>query len=96
MGENLTTNENENVVLTQLERNPIYNIFKEKCLEKKYNKEIALVELAIDECVSRSKMILGHMKQYTLHDEAHLFRVLDLSAKLLGMENIRKMSVPEL
>lgn len=44
----------------------------------------------------KTKTILMNMGEFTLHDGDHLFRVLMLMEKLLSLEKIEELSVPEL
>lgn len=55
-----------------------------------------LVSEAAEYAVDRSKAVVRYMTGYTLHDEAHLFRVLEIMGLLLGRENIKSLSIPEL
>jgi len=58
---------------------------------KTYN----LIESAVAFSIQRTKSIIRHMDEYTLHDDIHLFRVLYLMERLLTKEVIENLSVPE-
>ena len=73
----------------------IYQVLKEKCADEDENL-ISLVDEAVSYACSKTKAIITHMRQYTLHDEEHLFRVLHLMGKLISEEQISKLSKPEL
>lgn len=44
----------------------------------------------------RTKTIISHMGEFTLHDSDHLFRVLFLMERLLSEQNLKEVSIPEL
>lgn len=73
----------------------IYQILAEKCKEED-QEIIPLVDEAVSYACARTKTIIAHMSQYTLHDEEHLFRVLHLMSKIIGNSEIDKLSKPEL
>lgn len=55
-----------------------------------------LVNGAVEYAVNRSKTVVRYMTGYTLHDETHLFRVLEIMGLLLGKDNVKNLSTPEL
>ncbi len=57
---------------------------------------IILVEKLISYSIQRTKTIVRHMGEFTLHDADHLFRVLFLMEKLLPQNVIENLSIPEL
>ncbi|HSC54468.1 MAG TPA: ATP-binding protein [Phnomibacter sp.] len=57
---------------------------------------MSLTDEAVFYAYQRTKTILRHMGEFTLHDGDHLFRVLLLMEKLLTEKNIQKLSIPEL
>src|SRR5690606_18023612 len=81
--------------LLRLQKNLLYNLLKEKCKEKD-SEVIGLVDQAISYAFQRTKTILRHMGEFTLHDGDHLFRVLNLMERLLPEEVIKKLTSPEL
>jgi len=81
--------------LPRLQKSYIYSTLKNKCYEKD-TEVVALVENAISYAVQRTKMIVKHMGEFTLHDSDHLFRVLTLEEKLLTKHTINNLSTPEL
>jgi molecular chaperone HtpG len=83
------------VFLPRLEQSEIYNILKKKC-KVKDSKVIGLVDDAVFYAYQRTKTILVHMGEYTLHDSDHLFRVLHIMERLLLKKNIKQLSIPEL
>ncbi len=57
---------------------------------------LALVNDVAYYAYQRTKTILRHMGEFTLHDGEHLFRVLKLMEHLLSPTNVKKLSTPEL
>ncbi len=82
-------------IKTKLAEYKIYQILKEKCSGEDENL-ISLVDGAVSYACAKTKTIIVHMKQYTLHDEEHLFRVLHLMGRLIGDEQLERISKPEL
>lgn len=81
--------------LPRLQKSLIYNTLKEKCSEKD-TEVTALVETAIPYTVYRTKTVIRHMGEFTLHDSEHLFRVLYLMERIITEPIIKKLSTPEL
>ena len=81
--------------LARLQKSVIYNVLKEKCVEKD-SEVITLVDGAVSYAFQRTKTIIKHMGEFTLHDGDHLFRVLHLMEKLLPEQVIKNLSPPEL
>ena len=81
----------------RLKINLIYSVLKEKCEKDPSGSHVLkLVDDATYSAYQRTKTILRHMGEFTLHDGDHLFRVLKLMEKLLSPEILDKLSVPEL
>ena len=81
--------------LPQLQKSAIYTELEQKC-SKKDAEVIALVDSAVEYAILRTKTIIKHMGEFTLHDSSHLFRVLYLMEKLMPESMIKNLSVPEL
>lgn len=81
--------------LPRLQKSYIYESLKNKCIEKD-EEIVALIQEAVSYSVQRTKSIIHHMGEYTLHDSDHLFRVLHIMERLLTKEIIDNLSVPEL
>ena len=79
----------------RLEKSLIYTTLKKKALEQD-SKVIGLIDEAVSYAFQRTKTIIRHMGEFTLHDGDHLFRVLNLMEKLLTEQNIYSLSNPEL
>lgn len=81
--------------LARLQKSELYKTLKSQCSEKD-SEVIALVESTASYAFQRTKTILKHMGEFTLHDGDHLFRVLNLMERLLPEEVIKKLTSPEL
>jgi hypothetical protein len=80
--------------LSRLQKSYLYFSLEQDC--NVTDKEvIVLIENAVAFSITRTKAILRHMDEYTLHDDIHLFRVLYLMERLLTKDVIDKLSVPE-
>lgn len=80
--------------LPRLQKSYIYSSLEKDC--NTTDKEITvLIESAVAFSIQRTKSIIRHMDEYTLHDDIHLFRVLYLMERLLTKEVIKNLSVPE-
>lgn len=85
------------VTNNQLQQSSVYHKFLEKCEEDTAGASFrAQVEDAVYYAFQRTKLIAGVMREYTLHDGDHLFRVLYLMERLLTKESLDNLSVPEL
>jgi molecular chaperone HtpG len=83
--------------IEQLEKNKLYQQLKTLCASDSEGAAILnLVQDAILDSCTRTKLIVRYMKEYTLHDEVHLFRVLALIELLIPLELTKKLSLPEL
>ena len=81
--------------LLRLQKSIIYSTLRDKCV-KKDSEVMTLVESAVPYAFQRTKTILRHMGEFTLHDGDHLFRVLNLMEKIVPEQIIRNLSSPEL
>lgn len=81
--------------LLRLQKSLIYQTLKANCSVKD-TEVIALVDSMVSYAFQRTKTIIKHMGEFTLHDGDHLFRVLNLMEKLLTEQTIKNLSSPEL
>ena len=81
--------------LARLQKSELYTALKANCSEKD-SEIIALVDSAVSYAFQRTKTIIKHMGEFTLHDGDHLFRVLHLMERLLTKDNIKNLSTPEI
>lgn len=89
------TDDYKNEILPRLKTSALYTTLKDLCHDRD-SEVIATVDAGVLYAYQRSKAILRHMGEYTLHDGDHLFRVLYLMELLLGKENISRLHMPEL
>lgn len=66
--------------LLRLQKSAIYTALSDKCV-KKDPEVMTLIDSAVSYAFQRTKTILRHMGEFTLHDSDHLFRVLNLMEK---------------
>ncbi|OAD91468.1 metal-dependent phosphohydrolase [Aequorivita soesokkakensis] len=81
--------------LLRLKKSELYKALKENCSDKDTD-VISLVEDCTSYAYQRTKTVVRHMGEFTLHDGDHLFRVLNLMERLLTKESIDKLTSPEL
>jgi molecular chaperone HtpG len=79
----------------RLQKSLIYKTLKLHCQEKD-TEVVALVDKVVSDSFQRTKTIIKHMGEFTLHDGDHLFKVLNLMERLLTEDGIKELSVPEL
>lgn len=81
----------------RLPKSHLYQTLKSKCASDSSGPQVlALVDEATFYAFQRTKTILKHLGEFTLHDGDHLFRVLTLMERLLSTEQIGELSIPEL
>ncbi|MDP3667164.1 MAG: ATP-binding protein [Sediminibacterium sp.] len=81
--------------LPRLKKSLIYAALESKCGNTDIE-VISLVHEAVSYSIQRTKTIIKHMGEFTLHDGDHLFRVLNLMERLLSKETTEQLSIPEL
>ncbi|WP_373228928.1 ATP-binding protein [Cohnella sp.] len=82
---------------SRLLNSDLYQSLISKCKNEASGEHVlALVDDVSYYSYQRTKTILRHMGEFTLHDGDHLFRVLKLMENLLSPVNIDELSVPEL
>ncbi len=82
---------------TRLAKSNIFATLKGKCdNDPAGSQALTLIDDATSYAFQRTKTILKHMGEFTLHDGDHLFRVLALMERLLSPDQIKELSVPEL
>jgi hypothetical protein len=82
---------------TRLAKSAIYLKLQEKCKDDPAGYQVLeIVDEATTYAYQKTKTILIHMGEFTLHDGDHLFRVLKLMEKLLSPEKIDELSIPEM
>lgn len=82
---------------TGLKTSKIFLQLEFKCkTETSGNHILSLVNDVVFYAFQRTKAIIVHMGEYTLHDGDHLFRVLRIMERLIPESTLEKLSVPEL
>jgi molecular chaperone HtpG len=81
--------------LPRLQKSFIYATLVSRCSDTD-SEIVTLVHDAVSYSVQRTKTIIKHMGEFTLHDGDHLFRVLNIMERLLTKEAVKLLSVPEL
>ena len=82
---------------TRLKNSKIYDTLTRKCADEASGTHIlSLIDDSTYYAYQKTKTVLRHMGEFTLHDGDHLFRVLKLMEKLLSNEIIEKLTTPEL
>ena len=82
---------------TRLAKSSIFIELEKKCKSDSAGSQVlSLVDEATFYAFQKTKTILKHMGEFTLHDGDHLFRVLSLMERLLSPEQIEELSIPEL
>jgi molecular chaperone HtpG len=94
MPNNMRDDYNEEI-LSHLSKSAIYSRLIEKCKEKD-QEAVSIVTSGVSFAYQKSKTVIKHMGEFTLHDGEHLFRVLYLMELLLTNKNIEELSIPEL
>ncbi len=81
----------------RLQKSSLYNILQKKCdSDPAGDHVLSLIDEATYYAYQRTKTILRHMGQFTLHDGTHLFRVLNIMEKLVPINTLQQFSVPEI
>ncbi|WP_203296425.1 HD domain-containing protein [Luteirhabdus pelagi] len=81
--------------LPRLHKSELFRVLNKKCSDKD-TAAISLVEDCASYAFQRTKTIVRHMGEFTLHDGDHLFRVLNLMERLVPKESINELTSPEL
>lgn len=81
--------------LPRLKKSALYISLKKQCSDKDSD-VMSLVQNTTSYAFQRTKTIIRHMGEFTLHDGDHLFRVLHLMERLIPEEIIKKLTSPEL
>ncbi|MCY9670677.1 ATP-binding protein, partial [Paenibacillus alginolyticus] len=81
----------------RLSNNNIFNILKRKSeYDPSGQQVLSLIDDATFYAYQRTKLVLRHMEEFTLHDGDHLFRVLKLMERIIPENTLEKLSIPEL
>lgn len=81
----------------RLPASAVFRLLKEKCDEDLAGTQVLeIVDNATYYAFQRTKSIIRHMGEFTLHDGDHLFRVLSMMERLLSDEQLHALNIPEL
>lgn len=84
-------------IAVRLDNSDIYKVLKEKCDRDEINSHVlTLINDATYYSYNRLKTVIRYMGEYTLHDAEHVFQVLQIMELLLGEDNLKLLSIPEL
>lgn len=95
MNTNSVSDDWKDEFLVRLQKSLIYIELQTQCKQRD-SEVISLIDKAVSYAFQRTKTIVKHMGEFTLHDGDHLFRVLNIMERLLTEQNIKQLSVPEL
>ncbi len=80
-----------------LEQSPIYIRLRELAQDDlAVNELLTILFNAVDYACDRTRLVIRHMDEYTLHDEKHLFRVLQHMARLIPDSTLKNLQPLEL
>ena len=88
-----------NEISARLSDSLLYQTLIEKCRQHEDDSVLSVQPLiikAVGYAHHRTKLVIRYMKEYTLHDSDHLFRVLYLMERLIPTDSLEKLSIPEL
>lgn len=80
----------------QMEKLYLWKILEEKCKKNGDRKTPNLIFEVGEYAVLKSKAIICHMREFTLHDSVHIFNMLHIIEKLLSKDIIDNLSIPDL
>jgi len=80
----------------QLERSAIYKQLMKKCKKDNQNEVLTLVSEVGNFSVMRLKTVIRNMKEFTLHDDTHIFNMLTIMERIIPFSSIEKLSIPDL
>src|SRR5688572_881657 len=60
------------------------------------NRLLVCVEDAFEDAVNRTKSVIKHMPEFTLHDEVHLRRVVEIMGRLIPESTFQRLKPLEL
>lgn len=82
---------------SRLSKSALYETLRGKCdADNAGSQVLALVDDASFYSYHRLKTVIKNMGEYTLHDAEHIFQILNIMELLLGKENLKLLSLPEL
>ncbi len=79
-----------------LEKTSIYNQLRKKCEQNHQSEILTLVSEVGDFSVTRLKTVIKNMPEFTLHDETHIYNMLRIIDKIIPIQTMEELSIPDL
>ncbi len=88
---------NENALLIRLEKLSLYKELSNRCKEDlSLHPILTLIQNVGEYAIAISKSIIINMREYTLHDDDHLFSMLYLAGKLIPKDTLERLSTADI
>lgn len=88
---------NESALQLKLEKNVLYKELRNRCeSDPSLHPVLTLIQNVGEYSVSISKSIIMNMREYTLHDDNHIFNMLYLAGKLIPKDSLSHLSTPDI
>lgn len=92
----MTNENNKSDFELQMEQLYMWKLLEEKCRKNGDRRTPALIFNVGEYAVLKSKAIIRYMKEFTLHDSVHMFNMLHIIEKLLSVDIMDSLSIPDL
>lgn len=88
---------NENTLLIRLEKLSLYKELNHRCKgDLSLHPILTLIQDVGEYSIAISKSIIINMREYTLHDDEHLFSMLYLAGKLIPKDTLERLSTADI
>lgn len=87
---------NYNVIDLHLEKLNLWKVLVEKCKSNNCENIVALIREVGNYSINKLKTVIKYMSEFTLHDEVHVFNMLLIVDKLIPLDTLEKLSIPDL
>ncbi|MEW9124659.1 MAG: ATP-binding protein [Thermotaleaceae bacterium] len=88
---------NENALLIRLEKLSLYKELSDRCKKDlSLHPILTLIQNVGEYAIAISKSIIMNMREYTLHDDDHIFGMLYLAGKLIPKDTLEKLSTADI
>lgn len=88
---------NENALLIRLEKLSLYKELSDRCKKDlSLHPILTLIQNVGEYTIAISKSIIMNMREYTLHDDDHIFGMLYLAGKLIPKDTLEKLSTADI
>ena len=74
----------------------LWESLKKKCEKNRDENVISLILEVGEYAVTKLKTVICNMREFTLHDDVHIFNMLHIIEKLLSKEQIDDLSIPDI